>query len=515
MVGVGLTVSATATILALIEHELPEHELVTLLDLRRENLEIVEFAIDDRSPAAGRFVRDLNLPSKSRLISVTRDGRAEIAIGDTELRPGDLVMAILEPGAEDDLKRVLMPVPRRRGSDVPGADRALPRPAAGERGDSGRDAGRGLHAAARGAASVSERTGCRVLPEVRGREPDRLVQGPGDDDGGLEGARGGRARGRVRLDGQHVGIGGRVLRPRRACGSWWCCPRARSRAASSPRPRSPGARVIAVQGDFDDALGLVRELVSRRDMALLNSVNPYRLEGQKTAAFEVVEQLGGVPDWLALPGRERRQHHRVLEGVRRDRRRAAHARRPGRRAPRRCSPASRWRIPRRWRRRSGSATRPGSTRRSRRSRSRPAACGRCPTTTILAAYRLLAQEEGVFCEPASAASVGALLGRGRRRAGRARRDGRLRADRARPEGSRHRRAPRAPRSCAARRRSTASRSWPSPARRSLPDRLTRHRPGVVGQSGAGVRLPGGGPRAAQRDRRAEGRRGGDERERRR
>ncbi len=110
MVGVGLTVSATATILALIEHELPEHELVTLLDLRRENLEIVEFAIDDRSPAAGRFVRDLNLPSKSRLISVTRDGRAEIAIGDTELRPGDLVMAILEPGAEDDLKRVLMPV---------------------------------------------------------------------------------------------------------------------------------------------------------------------------------------------------------------------------------------------------------------------------------------------------------------------------------------------------------------------------------------------------------------------
>ena len=62
-----------------------------------------------------------------------------------------------------------------------------------------------------------------------------------------------------------------------------------------------GARVIAVQGDFDDALGLVRELVERRDVALLNSVNPYRLEGQKTAAFEVVEQLGGAPDWLALP----------------------------------------------------------------------------------------------------------------------------------------------------------------------------------------------------------------------
>ena len=108
MVGINLTVSATATILALIEHELPEHELVTLLDLRRENLEIVEFAIDQDSPAAGRMVRDLNLPGKSRLISVSRAGRAEIAIGETELRPGDLVMAILEPGSEEDLKRFFL-----------------------------------------------------------------------------------------------------------------------------------------------------------------------------------------------------------------------------------------------------------------------------------------------------------------------------------------------------------------------------------------------------------------------
>jgi Trk K+ transport system NAD-binding subunit len=82
---------------------------VTLLDLRRENLEIVEFAIDAGSPAAGQLVRDLNLPGGSRLISVSRAGRAEIAVGETELRPGDLVMAILEPGAEEDLKRVLMP----------------------------------------------------------------------------------------------------------------------------------------------------------------------------------------------------------------------------------------------------------------------------------------------------------------------------------------------------------------------------------------------------------------------
>ncbi|MGN6377825.1 MAG: potassium channel family protein [Gaiellales bacterium] len=109
MLGINLTVSATATILALVEHELPEHELVTLLDLRRENLEIVEFAIDAGSPVAGRTVRELNLPNKSRLISVSRAGKAEIAVGETELRPGDLVMAIIEPGVEDDLKRALMP----------------------------------------------------------------------------------------------------------------------------------------------------------------------------------------------------------------------------------------------------------------------------------------------------------------------------------------------------------------------------------------------------------------------
>ena len=109
MIGITLTVSATATILALIEHELPQHELVTLIDLRRENLEIVEFAISERSPAAGQLVRDLNLPDRSRLISVSRAGRSEIAVGDTTLEPGDLVMAILEPGVEDDLKRMLMP----------------------------------------------------------------------------------------------------------------------------------------------------------------------------------------------------------------------------------------------------------------------------------------------------------------------------------------------------------------------------------------------------------------------
>ena len=62
-----------------------------------------------------------------------------------------------------------------------------------------------------------------------------------------------------------------------------------------------GARVIALQGNFDDALRIVRELADRHPIELVNSVNPYRIEGQKTAAFEVIEDLGEAPDALAIP----------------------------------------------------------------------------------------------------------------------------------------------------------------------------------------------------------------------
>jgi threonine synthase len=169
-----------------------------------------------------------------------------------------------------------------------------------------------------------------------------------------------------------------------------------------------GARVIAVQGDFDDALGLVRELVSRRDVALLNSVNPYRVEGQKTAAFEVVEQLGGVPDWLALPvgnggnitaywkgfGEIGAAPH-MLAGQ-------AEGAAPlltGRPVAHPETVATAIRI--------GNPARLGE---ALLAVSESAGGVRAlPDHAILAAYRLLAQEEGVFCEPASAASVGALL----------------------------------------------------------------------------------------------------------
>src|SRR5438045_5412535 len=62
-----------------------------------------------------------------------------------------------------------------------------------------------------------------------------------------------------------------------------------------------GAKVVALKGNFDHALETVRDLTSHYPVALMNSVNPHRIEGQKTAAFEIVDELGDAPDYLFLP----------------------------------------------------------------------------------------------------------------------------------------------------------------------------------------------------------------------
>ena len=62
-----------------------------------------------------------------------------------------------------------------------------------------------------------------------------------------------------------------------------------------------GAKVVAIEGNFDDALRVVRELGQRGDFAIVNSINPHRIAGQKTAAFEIVEELGDAPDLHILP----------------------------------------------------------------------------------------------------------------------------------------------------------------------------------------------------------------------
>jgi trk system potassium uptake protein TrkA len=111
LLGVAPTVCATSAIMALIEHEVPESDIIRLLQLKEDELEIVEVPITDDSPSSGKRVEQLKMPEGTRLISVARNGRSEIATGSTRLEPGDRVLAILQPGCEDELRKVLL---RRR-----------------------------------------------------------------------------------------------------------------------------------------------------------------------------------------------------------------------------------------------------------------------------------------------------------------------------------------------------------------------------------------------------------------
>lgn len=78
-------------------------------------------------------------------------------------------------------------------------------------------------------------------------------------------------------------------------------PRGKIAAGKLAQALAHGAAVIAVSGNFDAALAIVRELTQRHAIKLVNSVNPFRLEGQKTAAFEICDALGRAPDYLCIP----------------------------------------------------------------------------------------------------------------------------------------------------------------------------------------------------------------------
>ena len=169
-----------------------------------------------------------------------------------------------------------------------------------------------------------------------------------------------------------------------------------------------GARVIALRGNFDRALELVREVADRHPIALVNSLNPYRIEGQKTAAFEVCDQLGEPPDVLTIPvgnagnitawwrGFSEYGAAPMLHGYQ-----AAGAAPlvQGRPVENPETVASAIRIgnPARWEEAMDAVT-------SSRGEIRAVS-----DEEILAAYELLGSREGVFCEPASAASVAGLL----------------------------------------------------------------------------------------------------------
>ena len=101
LLGIQPAVSATDLILRLIEHEVPSYGLVHLLDLRDEQLEIIEVEVGQGAPAAGQTVADVALPDGSLIISVLRNGRGFVPNNETVIDAGDEVLLVLDPGLED------------------------------------------------------------------------------------------------------------------------------------------------------------------------------------------------------------------------------------------------------------------------------------------------------------------------------------------------------------------------------------------------------------------------------
>jgi trk system potassium uptake protein len=108
LLGIAPTVSATAAIMGLIEHEVPQHGLIHLLELRKENLVIDEITVGEKAACAGKEIREVAFPEGSRVISVVRAGKAEVPDASLRLESGDSVLVILEPGKEDELRKVLV-----------------------------------------------------------------------------------------------------------------------------------------------------------------------------------------------------------------------------------------------------------------------------------------------------------------------------------------------------------------------------------------------------------------------
>jgi len=103
------SVSATDLILRLIEHEVPQYGLVHLLDLQEEGLEIIELQLTEDSNVTGTRVGDLEMPEGSLLISVLREGKGFVPGPETVLESGDEVLAVLDPGREEDIKSFFGP----------------------------------------------------------------------------------------------------------------------------------------------------------------------------------------------------------------------------------------------------------------------------------------------------------------------------------------------------------------------------------------------------------------------
>lgn len=175
-----------------------------------------------------------------------------------------------------------------------------------------------------------------------------------------------------------------------------------------------GAKVIAVKGNFDDALSLVKEITSKYPITLVNSLNPYRIEGQKTASFEICDSLGEAPDFQVMPVGNAGNITAYWKGYKEYKMTGKIKRLPkmlGFQAsgaapivkghpiknPKTIATAIRIGNPASWK---------------KAEIARDESKGLIDTVTdkeIILAYKLLASKEGLFCEPASASSVAGLL----------------------------------------------------------------------------------------------------------
>ena len=175
-----------------------------------------------------------------------------------------------------------------------------------------------------------------------------------------------------------------------------------------------GAKIIAIQGNFDQALQIVRSLAEKHPVTLVNSLNPYRIEGQKTAAFEIVDDLGDAPDYFFIPVGNAGNITAYWKGFVEYKKAGRASKTPkmmgfqadgaapivkGRVIDRPKTLATAIRI-----------GNPASWKGALAARDESGGVIDCVSDDeILAAYKLLARKEGVFGEPASAASVAGLI----------------------------------------------------------------------------------------------------------
>jgi threonine synthase len=175
-----------------------------------------------------------------------------------------------------------------------------------------------------------------------------------------------------------------------------------------------GAKVLQVRGNFDQSLEIVRELGERAPVTVVNSVNPHRIEGQKSGAFEVVDELGDAPEVHCIPVGNAGNITAYWKGYLEYKEAGRSTRLPkmlGFQAagaapiveghpiehPETVATAIRIGNPASWYGATSAASESGG------------GIAAVSDTEILDAYRFLAQEESVFCEPASAASVAGIL----------------------------------------------------------------------------------------------------------